>query len=144
MAAAIARPEHPQHGHVARAALARAATPDYRSSMGTTSIDLYRSGNASGAQLDKVRISEVDTRTDPNGDTWVLAINGKGVSTWDSLDPTWRGKPWRLPASSPYDDHLLLVWEDEPGHWTWAPAHDMILGDYQVALSQVSVLFVKA
>lgn len=125
-------------------ALARTTAPDYRSNMGTTSIDLYRSGNASGAQLDKVRNSDVDTGIDQNGDTLVLALNGKGVSTWDKPDPTWSGKPWRLPTGSPYNDHLLLVWEDEPGHWTWAPAHDMIFGDYQAALSQVSVMFVRA
>jgi hypothetical protein len=111
--------------------------------MGQTHIELYRSGNSSVAQLDKVRPKDVDMQVARNGDVWVLALNGKGVSTWDHIDPTWNGKPWRLPAGSLYNDHLLLLWNDSPGHWTWAPAHDMLIHEYVSCLAQVSARFVK-
>lgn len=111
--------------------------------MGTTSVDLYRSGNAISANLDKVRQpKDVDIGIDHQGNLLALAINGKGVSTWDQANPRWR-VAWHLPAGSYYDDQLLLVWEDNPGHWMWAPAADMIFGDYIATLRQVNGLFVK-
>ena len=92
--------------------------------MGITSVDLYRSGNSSSPNLDRVRITgpdrDVDTYVDAVGTTWVEA-NGKGVSTEDASNPAWRGTPWRLQAHSPYPD-TLVVWEDEPHHYAWAPA----------------------
>jgi hypothetical protein len=93
--------------------------------MGATSVDLFRSGNATSARLAHVRIKiadpDVDIDIDASGDVWVLA-NGKGVSTWDSADPGWSGKPWRLPAGSAYSDQLV-VWCDSPGHWVWEPTN---------------------
>src|SRR4051794_27951046 len=99
--------------------------------MGTTTLDLYRSGNSGGAGLERVRTNgsnaDVDVFVDQSGQTWVLA-DGKGASTWDAPDPAWRGKPWRLPAGSPYPDSVL-AWNDDPGHWSWAPVTDMPLED---------------
>jgi hypothetical protein len=88
--------------------------------MGITTLDLFRSGNAGGARLERVRTNginaDVDTYVDPNsGQLWVKA-DGQGSSTFDAVDPTWRGKPWRLPAGENYPAALLLVWNDEPGH----------------------------
>jgi hypothetical protein len=114
--------------------------------VGTTSLDLFRSGNAGGAGLDRVRISgqdpDVDTYADPTtGAIWVQA-NGKGASTLDAPDPTWTGKAWRLPSGSPYPD-VLIVWNDDPGHWAWSPTIDMPLSDYLNALGAANALFVR-
>jgi hypothetical protein len=72
---------------------------------------------------------------------WVLA-NGKGVSSSNAIDPSWTGRPWQLPASSPFPDGLQL-WEDEPGHYVWEPAMSMPLANYANLLATVMPLFVK-
>lgn len=114
--------------------------------MGVTQFDLYRSGNASSARLPAVRIGgsdpDVDVYVDPTtGVEWVRA-NGKGSSTSDVIDPGWTGRIWRLPPGSVYPDTLEL-WEDDPGHWLWAPKHDMPLAEYIAALGVVNALFVR-
>jgi len=114
--------------------------------MGNTTLDLYRSGNSGGAGLERVRTngSNADVNVylhQATGQEWVRA-DGQGASTWDTLDPSWRGKPWRLRSGAAYPDTLVL-WNDDPGHWTWAPAADMPLADYQKALAVVSAKFVK-
>jgi hypothetical protein len=113
--------------------------------MGVTPIDLYRSGNNTSPKLDNVRISgtnsDVDTFVDAANTVWVLA-NGKGVSSSDAIDPSWSGKPWRLPMGSPFPDGLRL-WEDDPGHYVWEPAMPMPLANYVSFLAQVMPLFVK-
>ena len=116
--------------------------------MGLTSLDLFRSGNRNTANLDSVRTPtnsadpDVDTFFDQAGIEWVQA-NGKGVSTADAPKATWRGQPWRLPRGSQYSDDLVVS-EDDPGHWTWAPARDMPLADYKAALGLANAHFVKA
>jgi hypothetical protein len=126
-------------------ALASFTAASYFATMGSTPVDLYRCGNASSPNLDRVRTSgpdrDVDSHVDASGTTWVEA-NGKGVSTVTAPDQSWRGKPWRLPAGSPYPDELL-VWLDEPGHYAWAPAKDMTLQDFKAALLLASKGFVK-
>src|SRR5258708_625173 len=102
--------------------------------MGITTLDLFRSGNAGGAGLEKVRINgsnaDVDTYVEPTTrQLWVRA-DGQGASTSDAVDPTWRGKPWRLPAGTTYPD-VLLLWPDDPGHWLWTAAVDMPFVNYQ-------------
>ncbi len=110
--------------------------------MGLTPVDLFRSGNAGGPRLTLVRPVDVDTyAVAETGMMWVRA-NGRGMSTWDAVDPTWRGKPWRLAAGSPYPDDLLL-WNDMPGHWVWAALQDITLSDYISALEELSALFVR-
>lgn len=112
--------------------------------MGSTPVDLFRSGNSRNARLDNVRINaaipDVDTFTDAVGAIWVKA-NGKGVSTSDAPDPAWNGKPWQLPAGSPISDHLR-VWEDSPGHWVWEPMTDMPLVHYLADLASANARFV--
>ncbi len=114
--------------------------------MGITLLDLFRSGNASSAGLDRVRIigqdPDVTTYVDPaTGATFVQA-DGKGVSTWDAPGTSWTGKTWVLPKGSSYPD-TLIVWNDDPNHWTWAAAADMSFADYQAALATANALFVK-
>jgi hypothetical protein len=115
--------------------------------MGVTSLDLFRSGSSTRANLDNVRTAtvtadpDVDTYFDANG-TELVQANGKGVSTEDSPKTTWRGPAWRLPRGSWYSDNLV-VWNDIPGHWTWAPARDMPLDDYKAALRLANTNFVK-
>ena len=108
--------------------------------MGVTSVDLYRSGNSTNARLDKIRPNDIETYADTAGQIWVRA-NGKGVSTASSVDPTWSGKPWKLQQGHTYSS-LLIVWEDIPGHWSWAPAHDMLKSDYEATLAQSNGHFV--
>src|SRR6266851_215121 len=109
--------------------------------MGVTTLDLYRSGNATHSNLHNVRARDADLFLDPGtGEMWVFAWRGKGVSTFNAVDPTWSGKPWRLPANSIYPDTLRL-WSDAPGHWIWAPAHVMLLTEYVAALAVVTPLF---
>jgi hypothetical protein len=107
--------------------------------MGVTPVELYRSGNSGSPKLDNVRIvgavRDVDTFADAANTVWVLA-NGKGVSSSDAIDPTWTGKPWRLPLGSPFPDELLL-WEDSPGHYVWEPAMNMPLANYASFLASV-------
>jgi hypothetical protein len=113
--------------------------------MGVTPIDLFRSGNSRSPRLDNVRIGgadpDVDTFADAVNTTWVVA-NGKGISSSDTVDPTWTGKPWRLPAGTIFPDGLRLF-EDDPGHWVWEPATDMPLANYEGLLATVNPLFVK-
>ena len=110
--------------------------------MGLTPVDLFRSGNSGGPRLTPVRPVDVDTYVIVETETTWVRANGRGVSTWDTVDPAWRGKPWRLPAGSPYPDELLL-WNDMPGHWVWAALQDITLSRYLGALEELSALFVR-
>lgn len=113
--------------------------------MGITPVDLFRSGNTTSARLDQIRTTgasaDVDTITDRAGDVWVIA-NGKGASTSDAADPGWRGRPWMLPKGHIYSA-LLLVWNDDPGHWVWQPTHNMLLSDYVDALKLSNLHFIR-
>ena len=113
--------------------------------MGVTSVDLFRSGNSTSARLNRVRTTgpdrDVDTRLDAAGAEWVVK-NGKGVSTADSIDPAWTGHLWKLSAGHTYSN-LLVVWNDDPGHWVWEPASDMLLSEYVDALTQSDLHFIK-
>jgi hypothetical protein len=113
--------------------------------MGVTPVDLYRNGNASSARLDHVRTGggnpDVDVQIKPNGDLWVIA-NGKGVSTSDAPDEEWNGKPWKLAKGHVYSS-LLVVWNDDPGHWVWMPDKDMLLSSYIDELRLSNAQFVK-
>jgi len=109
-----------------------------------TRIDLFRSGNASSAQLSRPRVDL------PNPDleiflvssvVWVRAGTG-GVSTWERPSPTWRGRTWRLPAGVPIPDELVVT-NDMPGHWLWEPSRDMPLAQYVSALESVNAHFIR-
>ena len=92
---------------------------DYRlrsALMGATPIDPYKMGNASGPQMDKIRLKEpnpdIDHETRVNGVVWVKANSG-GVSTWEAPKACIRGKAWRIPAGTVFSDRLRL-WNDLP------------------------------
>jgi hypothetical protein len=108
--------------------------------MGITTINLYRMGNASGPKMENVRIKypnpDIECHTDVSGCVWVLAGTG-GLSVWDIPNPGLRGTSWLIPSGTPYSDRLHL-WSDEPGHWLWEPAQDMLLSDFKDDLASIS------
>lgn len=114
--------------------------------MGTTSLDLYRNGNAGHARLPDVRLAttppDIETYVDGSGVTWVKANTG-GASTWSTRNTGLSGQIWRLPAGSAYSDDLVLD-NDLPDHWAWAPKQDMTLDRYRELLQDVNVQFVRA
>jgi hypothetical protein len=111
--------------------------------MGKTPVELFRSGNAGSAKLDKPRRMHDVTVFQKNGDDRVQAGSG-GMSTMEAPDNTIRGTWWRLAAGTDYNDSLLLVWNDYANHWSWDPAKDMPLSDYMSALADVNSKFVLA
>jgi hypothetical protein len=75
--------------------------------MGVTPRDLYRVGNAATARFDVIRPDDIDIYT-VSGVDWVQAGTG-GISTFASLTPRLKGKWWKLPAGSNFDDTVLRV-----------------------------------
>ncbi len=65
-----------------------------------------------------------------------------GISTFASLTPRLKGKWWKLPAGSNFDDTVLRVWNDHDDHWSWDPIHDMPLIVYKRALANVDARFI--
>jgi hypothetical protein len=109
--------------------------------MGKTTVDHYRAGNASSARLDKIRSGEVEI-FQRNGIEFVSLGSG-GVSTFTTIEHELRGKWWKLPLRSSYDDRLLHVWNDFGNHWSWEPCKEMPLSDYLAALTDVNAKFVR-
>ena len=112
-----------------------------------TRFAVFRSGNASGPRLSDLRLKDVrpddpdiETGVDPTGALTVIAISG-GVSVWEYPDLRWR-KVWVLPAGSAYRPELK-IWCDASPHWLIAPAHDMLLSRYVVALDTLNRGFVR-
>ena len=103
--------------------------------MGTTTVDLYRRGNASSARLDHVRRQDVTTYQQ-NGVEWVKGKSG-GVSTFAVNSPPGAGRVWHLAQGTSYPPELY-VWNDHGNHWSWEPDFDMSLADYRAALASVS------
>jgi hypothetical protein len=109
--------------------------------MATTTIDLFRAGNAHGARLDRVRPSDLTVYKIGAAD-WVKNGTG-GVSTWGAIDPTLNGIWWRLPAGTDYDDLLLVLVNDHAHHWSWNPRFDMELSIYRAALAAANAKFLR-
>jgi hypothetical protein len=115
--------------------------------MRISSVDVYRSGNASGPRLSALRLKDthpddpdIETYADHTGAVLVRASSG-GVSVWERPDRRWR-KIWMLPAGSAYPTELKL-WSDIAPHWIIAPATDMFLLKYVSALDTLSLAFVR-
>jgi hypothetical protein len=108
--------------------------------MAIAAVELFRAASKSSPRFDRVRADEVSIERRAHIE-WVLGLSG-GISTFEA--PTGlRGTWWRLPAGTDYDDALLYVWTDEPGHWSWEPSRDMPLVDYLAALAAVGGKFVR-
>jgi hypothetical protein len=104
------------------------------SGMAATAIELFRAGNKSGPKFDHIR-SHVVVQS-RNGVDWVIGRSG-GASTQQAPGGL-RGTWYALPANTTYDDAILYVWNDYPGHWSWEPRHDMPLSDYVAALAALN------
>jgi len=109
--------------------------------MKPTLLDLYRLGNMTSSRLDRYRRGvDLGVRM-VDGIEWVLGNTG-GVSTFAQMNPR-PGIWWRLPIGTPYDDGVLLVWNDHATHWLWEPARDMPASEYSAALRRVGALFIR-
>lgn len=113
--------------------------------MATTAVELHRVGSNSSARLDSLRNTDVQIYTEAT-ESEICVRATSTVSCWDSSAQLvmLRGRPWRLPINSQYDDTRLLLWEDFPGsgHWNWTPARDMPGSEYLSALRAVNGLFI--
>lgn len=108
-----------------------------------TKVELFRAGTKNGGPR-----FERFPATNPGiviqsrqGIDWVLAGAG-GASTLEmplGLGGTW----YRLPQGVQYDDAILYVWNDAPGHWSWEPAQDMLLADFTAALAALNPEFIR-
>jgi hypothetical protein len=121
--------------------------------MRQTPTDLYRFGRQS--KLDKVRADpDPLTRSKDavsydrdagNGvtDTWVRGLK-RGVSCFSAPNNRLkgiRGKWWKLPQGTSYDDRTLYLYSPDGSHWYWAPAEDMRLSDFEAHLAQLNPAF---
>lgn len=106
-----------------------------------TTLDLYRSGNGTWPEVDKIRSVDVAIFANRNvSEIWIKA-DRRGISMSSAPKSSWK-HVWRLPSGSPYD-HKLLLWEDTPGHWVFAAASDMRGSFYLRLLRDVGVRFEK-
>ena len=103
--------------------------------------DLYRFGNSSSAQMNRLRPGEIDTYT-INGIEMVKASN-EGISLYnkEGLDETeLTGWVWEIKAGTPFPPELKLIKDNNPlGHHTLAPAVNMPKSQYIGLLEQVAV-----
>lgn len=107
--------------------------------MGITPVDLFRKGNATSPQMDKVRPRLSDDSGDIElftqaGETWVRANSG-GISTSSKRkgDAKW----WKLVQGYAYDNGLR-VWNDHGNHYSWEPVEDMPLERFKALLAAVN------
>jgi hypothetical protein len=71
-----------------------------------------------------------------NGVKWVEGMK-RGVSTF-SRRTLLRGKWWHLLAGAVYPDDLLIVVNDHGHHFSWQPARDMTLDEFETALATLN------
>ena len=107
--------------------------------MPLTPLDLFRTGNAHGPRMDRVRPVDIQIAA-VTGVDWVFAGTG-GISTFATRGRL-SGQWWKLGAGFDYGS-LLLVWNDHGGHWLWEPIRDMLLDDFRSALCATHVGFVR-
>jgi len=109
--------------------------------MAETPIDLYRSGNANSPRMDNVRpTKDVATYTDGNGQVWVDAALGGGISTFAT--PRVGKNCWKLDRGADIPPGLKLV-NDHDDHWLWKPSETMLLDNYKAALQLIGASFYK-
>jgi len=108
--------------------------------MAKTPIDLYRSGNANSPRIDNIRPKDVATFTDDNGQVWVNAALGGGISTFAT--PRVEKNCWKLDRGADIPRELELV-NDHDDHWLWKPSKTMLLDEYKAALQLIGASFYK-
>jgi hypothetical protein len=111
--------------------------------MGTTTLDLYRIGDASGPAMENVVVGSHIIIFSSGGQNWVRGTPNGGASTSSRTRrlkaPTSRW--WTLPAGSQFSS-LLSVRNDHGKHYVWEAASDMPLADYLDALRDINKRFV--
>lgn len=108
--------------------------------MTITLINLYRQGNASSPRMDNVRVNKDVAVFEDQGKIWVNADLGGGVSTF--AKPRKGKNWWMLEQGTNIPNELSLI-NNHNEHWLWQPSYTMVLEEYQSALRQVDLLFVK-
>ena len=103
-------------------------------------LDLYRSGNAAGPGMERVRPKDVKL-TQQNGVDWIYPNSG-GVSTFEQR--FWPARKWwLLPKGTDFSD-LLVIRNDHRIHWVWEPAQGMEFAEYARLLNSLNVGFIPA
>jgi hypothetical protein len=113
---------------------------------GTTTVDLFRSGNTTSPKMDNVRTpatnpTNADIKTTTIGGVEYVTTGNGGISTFDSVakvSPT----VWKLPKGTTYPNTLTLV-SDGNNHWSWRPTSQMTLADFKAILATFNSSFVK-
>lgn len=112
------------------------STPAYA---GTTTVDLFRSGNTTSARMENVRVNDV-TQVTEGGVVYVLPNSG-GISTFSSSAGV-STTVWKIPKGTVYPD-TIKVWNDTPGHWAWEPASKMTLANFTSIMASMNAKCVK-
>lgn len=111
---------------------------------GTLTTDLYRSGNATVARMENVRLDRDPPDVEvfkKNGVDWVRGKVG-GISTFSTPPAVGQEKNWwKATKGTTYSDKIYLI--QKGNHWGWAPAYDMPLADYIKLMSQANSYFTK-
>jgi len=90
--------------------------------------------------MDNVRPKDVATYTDDNGQVWVNAALGGGISTFAT--PSAGKNCWKLDLGTEIPPELELV-NDHDDHWLWKPSEAMLLDEYKAALQLIGTSFYK-
>jgi hypothetical protein len=109
--------------------------------LAVTPLDLYRAGNKSSPRFEHYRYGDFVIQP-ISGRDWVRGPKQGGASTLEvpiGLRGTW----YLLPKGTGYDDAILFLWNDYPGHWSWEPAQDMLLVNFLDALKGLNTSFVR-
>ena len=107
--------------------------------MGVTPVDLYRSGNAAGPRMDRIRPTDIQI-IQKNAVDWVDPATG-GISTFDQQ--IWAARTWwMIPKGTAFSD-LLVVRNDHGSHWLWEPAQAMELAEYRKLLADLNAEFCR-
>ncbi|XZN93159.1 MAG: hypothetical protein ACM65M_10185 [Microcoleus sp.] len=108
--------------------------------MAKTPLNLYRQGNANSARMDNVRPNKDVATYEENGQVWVEATLGGGISTFATQRS---GKNWwKLDEGTDIPGELNLV-NDHNDHWLWKPSYTMPIDEYKEALRLIGASFNK-
>ena len=108
--------------------------------MAKTPLNLYRQGNANSARRDNVRPNKDVATYEENGQVWVDATLGGGISTFATQRS---GKNWwKLDAGTYIPGELDLV-NDHNDHWLWKPSYTIPIEQYKEALRLTGASFNK-